>query len=341
MSQEEIKNIKDLHENYIIESLRVNIINSTNTADQNAVNEILKRPFFRNFEVKKLEDKIQSLYSDYVKQYTFKPRLMNIDIVGDFNKDNTLSVTSEFKVNKFYLTPINYYYLIKPNSLLLKGNWLNQNKREDKDAAIKENETSVGFEFNYNNLKKSFFMSNTTFIKENELQGLIKYSNSEKHSSWKQVNGIFRVIYTHNIKERPFVFRERLEYDNLHQVGMQYTHKIIKNYINEFKATPQLVSNTPQEDSVHQFKVFYNQHVLNTKDNYSLKLNSSINNSVNSVYIKSKLFLRRIFALGYIKNQINFEAANITNLRDKKLNTHEKYSINHFRGLSKIESITY
>jgi hypothetical protein len=341
MSQEEIKNIKDLHDNYIIESLKVNILNTTNAPDQTAVDEILKKSFFRNFEVKKLEEKIKSLYSDYIKNYVHKPKLMNIDIVGDFNRDNTLTVTSEFKVKNFYLTPLNYYYLLKPNSFLLKGNWLNLNKHDDRNANIKENESCLGFEFNYKNLKKSLFMSNTTFIKDDELQGMIKYSRSEKDADWKQVNGIFRILFTHNIKPRPFVFRERLEFDHLNQVGLQYSHKIIKNYINDFKASPQVVSNTPQEDSVHQFKVFYIQNLLNDTNSHTIRINSSLNSSVNSLYIKSKIFIRKILSIAAIKNQINLEAASINNLREKKLNTHEKLSISHFRGLSKIESINY
>ena len=125
-----------------------------------------------------------------------------------------------------------------------------------------ENGMDTGFQYENKHYKKSFFISDTLFLKEkNEVQTMIKYSNSERDTKRKQINSLFRTIFIHNFDARPFIFRERVIFDNINQVGVQYTHKIIKNYIDQYNCSSELVAQTPQEDSQHQLKLFYHRNM--------------------------------------------------------------------------------
>jgi hypothetical protein len=336
MSQADVKKIKDLHKDYVVESLNLTVQQNANEIDRKILNNHLNLSRYKNFELKNIEDKIQNIYSDYIKEVTFKPKEMHINIKSDLYKENSLILESAFKISPFYLSPINYNYLSKPGSILFKANYLTYNGRNEKLNTFLENELNAGLEYVHKNTKKSLFMGNTLYLNNNnEVDTLVKYSLSTRDVKRKENNSLFRAIFTHNFNTRPFLFRERLVYDNIHQVNLQYTHKIINNYLDEYNCSPQLVAQTPKQDSLHQLKASYVQHIFqpSDKDNFMLKVSSSLNSSVNSSFIKNKLFLRKFIYLKGLTYQFNLEWANLLNLGKNSLKVHEKLSMQSFRGV--------
>jgi hypothetical protein len=324
---------------YIIESLTLTVNNNANETDRKILNNHLALNKFKNFELKNIEQQINTVYSDYIKEQSFKPKEMHIHIKSDLEKENSLVLESGFKLSKFYLTPVNYSYLTKSGSLLFKGNFLTYNGRNDiktDETKVIENELSTGVEYVNKGGKKSIFLGNTTYLNDNrEVSALVKYSLSHRDFKRKQNNSLFRMIFTHNFNMRPFIFRERLVHDNINQINVQYTHKIIKNYLDEYNCSTQLVAQTPQEDSQHQLKISYVDNIFKPSDKNTcmVKLSTSLTSSVNSLFLKNKIFLRKFIYLNGATYQFNIEGANLLRLKGGGLKTHEKLFVQNFRGV--------
>ena len=82
------------------------------------------------------------------------------------------------------------------------------------------------------------------------------------------------------------IFREKLFLDPLNKINLQYSHKIIKNYIDELNSSSELKSKTPQEDSQHSVKLTYVSNYLDAEkanNILSYNLSSSLVNTINSL----------------------------------------------------------
>jgi hypothetical protein len=332
MSQEQIK-LKELIDNYFVNSINFNINTNVNETDRRILNSHLSLNQFKNFKLQDIEDKLQSIYSDYIKMESFKPKEMHIHVTSDDSKSLTLH--SNFKIHPFYLSPISYPYLRKPGSFIFKGNYLSYNLRNQVDSII-ENELNTGVEYVHKYKKRSFFFGDILYLGDyNELNTYYKYSRSIRDVHRRQNNNLFRILFTHNFNVRPFIFRDRLVHDNINQFNLQYTHKIIKNYFDEDKCSAESVSNTPQEDSVHQIKAWYmcNDYLPDENENFTLKVSTNVTSSVNSLFIKNKLFMRKFIYFKWLTYQFNLEGTTLWNLKRDDLKVHEKLFVN-FRGIS-------
>ena len=114
--------IKEQYNDYMIDSMILTVKRNANETDRRILNNHLALNKYKNFAFNNIEANIESFYSDYIKEQTFKPREMFVHITND--KGNSLVLESGFNISKFYLTPVNYSYLTKPGSILFKGNFL-------------------------------------------------------------------------------------------------------------------------------------------------------------------------------------------------------------------------
>src|SRR4051812_2720581 len=121
------KELKEPYNDYIVDSLTFTVSKNANETDKKILNNHLVLNKFKKFELRNIEEQINNIYSEYIKEQSFKPREMHILIKGDLSKENSLILESAFNLNRFYLTPVNYSYLTKPGSLLFKGNFLTYN----------------------------------------------------------------------------------------------------------------------------------------------------------------------------------------------------------------------
>jgi hypothetical protein len=197
---------------------------------------------------------------------------------------------------------------------------------------------SAGVEYSQKASKKSFFLSKLLFFKNNfELETKFKSSFSEKDIKRQQNSKVFKVILSKSFRERPFIFRENNSYDNLNKLNLQYAHKIINNYVDEYNCSPELISKLPQEDSQHHVKLSYLYNISNFGDKNVayFKMGSSLVQSLNSLYVKNKIFFRKFFFTNPFTYQFNFEMGNVTSLKQPSdaLKIHERLFVHNFRGI--------
>jgi hypothetical protein len=322
-------------------SITLNLLNAT-TKDNNIIlnNIIRDENFFKNFRFREIEKKLK-IFMDEIRNNSLKPYCLMANIKNTPIENNLVS-NSEFEYNKFYLTPLLFPYLIKQNSFFFKGNYAIYNSRfQTTSSAMKEDELSACVEYSQKASKLSYFLSSLLFfnIGNNmmELDTKFKTSKSERDIKRKQNTSVFKAILSKNFIERPFIFRENIRFDEINKLNFQYAHKIIKNYVDEFNCSPELISKLPQEDSQHHLKLFYvyNKTNFESGDVSYLKLGTSVINTLNSTYLKSKLFYRKFFFSSPFIYQFNCELGNVSNLNgvDDNLRIHEKLFIHGFRGV--------
>ena len=325
-------------------NLAFKLLNTTPRDKHIILNHIfLDKNNFTAFPLRELEKRLK-FFMDEIRSNSLRAKSLNVYIKQSPN-ENELLVNSEFGYNKFYLSPLPYYFLKKPNSAFIKLNYSIYNNRfpiEENSHLVKEDEISSSIEYSANNSKLSYNLSNKCFLSTNlgdvyELETKFKKSKSDKDIKRRQTQGVFKTILSKNFNERPFVFRENLIYDDVNKLSLQYSHKLIKNYLDEFNCSPRLISDLPLEDSQHHLKLFYTWHKadFDSKNVSYFKAGSSLINTLNSTYLRNKIFFRKLFIYEPFTYQLNIEAGNVTSLKDKNenLRIHEKLFVNNFRGI--------
>jgi hypothetical protein len=318
--------------------LLLNITNLNDIDSKTIFNSILKdKNLFNNFKFGEIEKRLR-IFMDEIRGVSLKPHILYANIKST-EEENVLSSTSSFDYNKLYFSPLLYPYLLRSNSIYLKGNYSVFNNRFSSPSSfIQEDEMSAGVEYSQKASKKSFFLSKLLFFKNNfELETKFKSSFSEKDIKRQQNSKVFKVILSKSFRERPFIFRENNSYDNLNKLNLQYAHKIINNYVDEYNCSPELISKLPQEDSQHHVKLSYLYNISNFGDKNVayFKMGSSLVQSLNSLYVKNKIFFRKFFFTSPFTYQFNFEMGNVTSLKQPSdaLKIHERLFVHNFRGI--------
>jgi len=222
-----------------------------------------------------------------------------------------------------------------------------------------EDEVSGGVDYKHDNNKVGFYLQNVLFLPKNyEIVKKFKYSLSKEDIKRNKEQKSFKIAFNKNLNhERTFLFRDNLIFDPLKKISLSYAHKIIENNFDDANSSLKLRTETPQEDSFHQFKLSFsgcsfdlnpgnflqdksgklmtNNNALNN-GSLNYKLSSSLNSSLNSTFIENKFFLRKftIFRNNFI-HQFNLECGKIISYdKDKSLKIPEYKYINNFKGIN-------
>ena len=303
-----------------------------------------------DLKLKHLMKRFVSFYEN-IRNLSTKPEVMNTYISAG-TEENHLQLDITFNYKKFQLNPISYPFLMKPNSIYLKNNYLwfnnwfkvhddndSETKSDNTNAMVKECNFGIGFEYNYNKSKMSVLLYNSLFFENNyEVDTIFKKSASNLDIKRKQISSVFKVALRKNLHERPFIFRDNAVYDNINRFNFELGNRTINNIIDENSCSTELQFQTPAQDS--QFFVKASYEKINSEFQNSnisnFKISTGLYKSLNSFFLKNKIFLRRFFFLNdFIMYQFNFEAGNILNLnRDKKeLKIHELFLNTNFKGV--------
>jgi hypothetical protein len=319
-------------------NLLLKITNLTEVDKKTIFSTILKeKNLFNNFKFAEIEKRLR-IFMDEVRGVSLKPHVLYANIKST-EEENVLSTTSSFDYNRLYFSPLLYPYTMKSNAIYLKGNYcLFNNRFSSPKSLIQEDELSAGVEYSQNASKKSFFVSKLLFFNNNyELETKFKSSFSERDIKRIQNSKVYKLIISKHFRERPFIFRENVNYDNISKLNLQYSHKIVNNFIDEHNCSTELISKLPQEDSQHHLKLSYLYNISNfsEKNVAYLKLGSSLVQSLNSLYVKNKIFFRKFFFTGPFNYQFYFELGNVQSLRqpNEALKIHERLFIHNFRGI--------
>lgn len=325
-------------------TLAFKLVNTTSRDKQIIFNQIFQdQKNLDQFPLRELEKRLR-FFMDEIRNNSLKAKSLNA-YIKQSPIENELLVNTEFGYNKFYLSPLPFYYLTKSNSAFIKFNYSIYNNRfsnkEEDSTRIKEDEISSSIEYCGKTSKVSYALSNLMFFRLNEkifeLETKFKKSKSEKDIKRRETSGVFKIILSNNFNERPFIFRENMFYDNVNKLSLQYSHKVVKNYLDEFNCSPMLISNLPLEDSQHHVKLYYTWNKANL-DNGNVsyfKAGSSLVHTLNSTFVKNKIFFRKFFFYEPFTYQLNIEAGNVTNVKDRceNLRIHEKLFLYNFRGI--------
>jgi hypothetical protein len=323
-------------------SMLMNISNVTDLDRKIIFNDIVQdKNIFTVFKFREIEKRLR-VFMDEIRGNSLKPHILFANIKGA-EEENLVHSNSSFQYNKMYLSPLVFPYLYKSNTFYVKGNYALYNNRfnKNKTGVIKEDEVSAAVEYSQKFSKFSYIFSNLTFmnVKDNllELETKFKSSKSERDVKRLQTSSAFKINLSKNFNERPFIFRENFSFDKINKLNFQYAHKIIKNYVDEFNCSSELISKLPQEDSQHNFKLFYLYNISNLANhNFAyFKVGSTLVNSLNSNYLKNKLSLRKFFFTEPFVYQMNLELGNVTNLKapNEQLRIHERFFVPNFRGI--------
>lgn len=334
--EDDIDHLVEKYSEQEIIQLHYNLLNTTKVDERIIKGKIMNdENFYRDFKLKGIYNKLAEYFSG-IRTYSLKPDKMFAKIRSHEEIDH-LNVDTKFDYKTVYFSPVNYGFLSNPNSILFKLNWAAYNKRfTEPESFLKETELSTGVAFGYKTSKFSYFLSNRFYLgKEWELESKIKASRSEEDIKRKLNNAVFKTTLSKNFIARPFIFREKLVLDPISKLNFQYAHKTKRSTIDEFNCSTELLSNVPQEDSQHQFKISYINNILDfgNKNVSYFKFGSSIINTLNSTVLKHKVFYRKFLFWDNFIYQFNVELGNVTNLREGALRVHEKMFIRNFKGV--------
>jgi hypothetical protein len=317
-------------------SAKLDIINSNKGDERIICSKLINSENFHNIPLKSLEDKLYSLGTK-IEANSHKTTKLNAEITGNI-REGKLIIISEHNMKRFYFTPLYFNYLSKPNTFFIKANYSLFNRHFNKRSDItRESELSSIAGFNFNKNKFFYSISDTFYLANNfELQALAKSSKMVYEVNRRQTNNSYKIVLSRNFNQRPFIFRENNKFDIVDKLNLQYSHKIIKNYIGE-NYSPEIYSKIPQQDSQHHFKICYlkNMSIFNEDQVSILKMSSSLIKTLNSTYLKNRLFYRQIFFSNPLLYQFNLEIGNVTNIKGEndQLKLHEKLYVFNFKGV--------
>ena len=344
MQSASMSNINQIYEKYSNSKISANIKYDTSTIEKEDINIIensnKSKPngpnYWKDFYFKELPYKIKN-YFEIATKPSQKISDIDVKVSKDTSKEsNGVNINAKFDYNNLFLSPFDYFYLYRSNSYIAKLNYIMYNKRFPPDStakqrAINENEISCGILYNASKDKKTYFANNATYFLNDAYKILssIKFSKND----FLYENG-FKVQFIKNLGTKPsFIFREYLPFDPINRLCFQISQKSINNLNSKDNSL------IPEHDSHLRAKLSYEENNLDiTKfQNYNLKVSFSLIKSLNSLFLKNKIFLRKIFDFDNFNYQLNAEVSNIKSLTDKNVNDfnlNEKIYINNFRGIA-------
>ena len=308
-------------------------------------NELITKDYWKNFQMKEYYYKSKNLIDNILKCTN---RIKNLDIQRSREPvfTSNLGITQKFSYKKLFMSPMEYYYLIKPNYIQAQVNIspfrINSNKNNK--ILFNDNISSLGVSYCQRKNKKNFFFENHSFFKNN-FQLILKYIGNKSENDFKRKSKIFSskasFIYDLN-RKYSFIFNNFLPLHPINRIGIQFTHKEYNNIFEEVNVNQrpnEIISNLPEQDSQFNSKLFYEYNYLGFNfDN--IKFNSSISfvKTLNNSFIKSKVFFRRLFTINnLISMQFNYESSGIFNISNdydlNSLKVHEKLYIYNFKGI--------
>ena len=321
-----------------IDKLDINLKNVTERDKRIIFNLNKRETIMEDLRLKNLMKRFVNFYEN-IRSHSSKPEVMNTHISSG-TEENHLQLEITFNYKKYQLNPISFPFLQKPNSIFLKNNYLwFHNWFEDTHQFVKECNFGVGVEYNYNKSKQALFFYNSLFFDKNfELDTSFKKYTSNLDIKRKQSTSVIKMALRKNLEERPFIFRDNSTFDNINRFNFEFGNKTINNIIDENSCSTELQYQTPAQDSQFFAKASYEKNDTDFQNfnvaNY--KFSTGLYKSLNSLFLKNKLFIRKFFFMNdLITYQMNFEAGNIINLnRDSKdLKVHELFLNNNFKGV--------
>ena len=331
-------NLNPIYEKYSNSKISANVVydkSSIKTEDIDIITELTNSKanghYWKDFYFKDLPFKIKHFFDNLFKP-SKKVSDINITVSKDTSKEsNSININTKLCYNNLFLSPFDFYYLYRSNSYIAKLNYILYNKRFDsKPKRIDENEMSCGILYNAAKDKKTFFANNDTYLYNDKYKicSSIKFSKND----FLYENGLKLNLIRNLFNKSSFIFRDYLPYDPVNRLTLQVSQKSINNLYKEN-------SLIPEHDSHLRTKLIYekNSFDVNQFCNNNIKLSSSLIKSLNSLYIKSKFFMRRTFNFETCDYQLNIEGANIKSLTEKEVddfNLNEKIYINNFRGVT-------
>lgn len=278
---------------------------------------------------------------DQISKYS--NRIKNITI------NSPKSINPIFTYKKIYISPLEYYFFKKPNTISSRINFCPLNNRFKKpNCFIQENEMSCGVEYSQQKQKKALFVQNSLFFRS-PFEFIFKYKTGKCENDIKRKSQYFtnkiNILYNLNKDNYSFIFRDYLPFNSINRLNLQLIHKTINNQIdaNANATLPNINDlNLPLQDSKFSIKTSYERNKLKyqTLLNSHLKLNSSINKTLNCLYIKSKFFIRKILNVKDIFfSQFNIEGGNVFEIKKlgkqefNPIKVNDKLFIYNFNGI--------
>ena len=228
------------------------------------------------------------------------------------------------------MSPIEYFFYIKPNAIQGKLNYYIKSLN---------NESSIGVEYVQRRSKRAFFIQNLSYLSNNN-EFLMKYNYAKREDDFKRKSNIYstKLKLIHNFLNRPYIFKDYFLFDPKKRISLILSHRNINNYFDEVaintneknNSVNEIVMNLPEHDSTFNIKLLYEKNILIKEDKFEnnslTKISSEVINSLNTLYSKNKIFLRKLFNINkLIQVQFNFETAFIFNIHNLYHNIRHKF----------------
>ena len=246
--------------------------------------------------------------------------IRDIEVTKEIMPPN-INIHKKFINKRIYMSPIEYFYYLKPNAIQGKLNYY-----------IKKlnNETSLGVEYVQRRSKRAFFIQNVSYLSNNN-EFLMKYNYAKREDDFKRKSNIYstKVKLIHNFLTRPYIFKDYFLFDPKKRISLIFNHRNINNFFDEVaintneknNSVNEIVMNLPEHDSTFNIKLLYEKNILakegRMENNSLTKISTEIINSLNTLYSKNKIFLRKLFNVNpSIQVQFNLETAFLFNINN-------------------------
>ena len=298
------------------ENINISYVNISEK-DIDIINKsIIPNNFWKNNESKNF------CFNKKFKNLIFKKTNFIRDIETSKESDfSNTNIHHKFINKKVYMSPIEYFYYLKPNAIQGKLNYY-----------IKKinNESSIGVEYVQRRSKRAFFIQNVSYLSNNN-EFLMKYNYAKREDDFKRKSNIYstKVKLIHNFLTRPYIFKDYFLFDPRKRISLIFNHRNINNFFDEVaintneknNSVNEIVMNLPEHDSTFNVKLLYEKNMLTKEggmENNSLtKISTEIINSLNTLYSKNKIFLRKLFNINpSIQVQFNLETAFLFNINN-------------------------
>ena len=175
--------------------------------DINIINKYIipkEKKFWNNYPVNELSYKLKTFQDLLFKKSNFIKSIESTRQSESLLSSN-INVTQKFINKNIYMSPIEYFYYIKPNAIQGRLNYY-----------IKKinNESSIGVEYVQRRSKRAFFLQNITYLSNNN-EFLMKYNYAKREDDFKRKSNIYttKIKLIHNFLNRPYIFRDYFLFD--------------------------------------------------------------------------------------------------------------------------------